>query len=41
VDDESNILDGIQRMLRVDRAQWDMHFAVGGEAPQEDSFKSS
>jgi HD-like signal output (HDOD) protein len=32
VDDESNVLDGIRRMLRADRARWDMHFAVGGEA---------
>ena len=32
VDDESNVLDGIRRMLRADRTRWDMHFAVGGEA---------
>jgi putative nucleotidyltransferase with HDIG domain len=32
VDDESKILDGIRRMLHVDRKRWDMEFAVGGEA---------
>jgi HD-like signal output (HDOD) protein len=32
VDDESNILDGIRRMLHADRRRWDMHFAVGGDA---------
>jgi HD-like signal output (HDOD) protein len=32
VDDESKILDGLQRMLHADRKRWDMHFAVGGEA---------
>ncbi len=32
VDDESNILDGIRRMLHADRKRWDMQFAVGGEA---------
>ena len=32
VDDESNILDGIRRMLHADRKRWDIHFAVGGEA---------
>ena len=32
VDDESNVLDGIRRMLHADRRRWDMHFAVGGEA---------
>lgn len=32
VDDESNILDGIRRMLRGDRSRWDVHFAIGGEA---------
>lgn len=32
VDDESNILDGIRRSLRGDRDQWEMQFAVGGEA---------
>lgn len=32
VDDESNVLDGIRRMLRADRTHWDMHFAAGGEA---------
>jgi HD-like signal output (HDOD) protein/CheY-like chemotaxis protein len=32
VDDESKILDGLQRMLRPDRKRWEMEFAVGGEA---------
>ena len=32
VDDESNILDGIRRLLHVDRKRWDMQFAIGGEA---------
>jgi HD-like signal output (HDOD) protein/CheY-like chemotaxis protein len=32
VDDESNILDGIRRMLHADRNRWDMQFALGGEA---------
>ncbi len=32
VDDETNVLDGIRRMLRAQRNRWDMHFAVGGEA---------
>lgn len=32
VDDESKILDGLQRMLHADRKRWEMQFAVGGEA---------
>ena len=32
VDDESNILDGIRRLLYSDRTHWDMQFALGGEA---------
>jgi HD-like signal output (HDOD) protein/ActR/RegA family two-component response regulator len=32
VDDESNVLDGIRRMLHADRKRWDMEFAIGGEA---------
>jgi HD-like signal output (HDOD) protein/CheY-like chemotaxis protein len=32
VDDESNILDGIRRLLHADRDRWDMEFVVGGEA---------
>jgi HD-like signal output (HDOD) protein len=32
VDDESNILDGIRRLLHADRKRWDMQFAIGGEA---------
>jgi HD-like signal output (HDOD) protein/CheY-like chemotaxis protein len=31
VDDESNVLDGIRRMLHPDRKRWHMEFAVGGE----------
>lgn len=32
VDDESSVLDGLRRMLRREREQWDLRFAVG---PQE------
>ena len=32
VDDETSILDGLKRMLRPMRSEWDMHFATGGEA---------
>jgi HD-like signal output (HDOD) protein/CheY-like chemotaxis protein len=32
VDDESNILDGIRRLLYADRTRWDMQFALGGAA---------
>src|ERR1035438_5188562 len=32
VHDESNILDGIRRLLHADRKRWDMQFAIGGEA---------
>ena len=32
VDDESNVLEGIRRMLCADRNRWSMEFAVGGEA---------
>lgn len=32
VDDESNILNGLRRGLRSRRHDWDMHFALGGEA---------
>lgn len=32
VDDESNILEGLRRMLYAERAHWDVHFALGGEA---------
>ncbi len=32
VDDEPNILEGLQRMLRSNRDQWEMAFAQGGEA---------
>ncbi len=30
VDDESNILEGLQRMLRSMRHEWQMHFALSG-----------
>jgi HD-like signal output (HDOD) protein/CheY-like chemotaxis protein len=30
VDDEPNVLAGLQRMLRPMRQEWDMHFAQGG-----------
>lgn len=32
VDDEPNILQGLQRMLRSQRGEWEMSFAQGGEA---------
>jgi HD-like signal output (HDOD) protein len=32
VDDESRILDGLRRTLRSHRNQWEMAFALGGEA---------
>ncbi len=32
VDDEVSILDGLKRMLRPMRTEWDMSFAPGGEA---------
>jgi HD-like signal output (HDOD) protein len=32
VDDESNVLDGIRRMLHADRERWDMRFVLSGEA---------
>lgn len=32
VDDEPNVLDGLRRMLRVKRHDWQMAFAGGGEA---------
>jgi len=31
VDDEPKLLEGLQRMLRPERRQWDMMFAAGGE----------
>jgi HD-like signal output (HDOD) protein/ActR/RegA family two-component response regulator len=31
VDDEPEILEGLERMLRPQRAQWNMSFATGGE----------
>lgn len=35
VDDERNVLDGLQRMLRVFRNEWDMHFAQSGQEALE------
>ena len=32
VDDEPKILEGLQRMLRPQRSEWEMAFAAGGEA---------
>lgn len=32
VDDEPNVLDGLQNLLRKQRRQWDMVFALGGQA---------
>lgn len=32
VDDEQKILDGLRRLLHPMRAEWEMHFALGGEA---------
>jgi HD-like signal output (HDOD) protein/ActR/RegA family two-component response regulator len=32
VDDEKNILDGVRRLLSSQRNDWDMHFALSGEA---------
>jgi HD-like signal output (HDOD) protein len=32
VDDESHVLDGLQNLLRKHRREWDMVFALGGEA---------
>src|ERR1017187_10837442 len=32
VDDEPRILEGLQRMLRPQRHEWEMAFAPGGEA---------
>jgi putative nucleotidyltransferase with HDIG domain len=30
VDDDQNILDGLQRTFRAQRNEWDMHFAISG-----------
>ncbi len=35
VDDETNILQGLKRMLRSQRNEWDMAFAEGGKAALE------
>jgi HD-like signal output (HDOD) protein len=32
VDDEQHVLDGLQNLLRKQRKQWDMSFALGGQA---------
>src|SRR5215469_9947183 len=32
VDDEPKVLDGLRRLLRPQRLQWDMSFIEGGEA---------
>jgi HD-like signal output (HDOD) protein len=41
VDDESNVLDGIRRMLHGERKRWDMQFVVGGEAALQACEKGS
>lgn len=41
VDDESRILDGLRRMLRGQRHDWEMSFAPGGEAAVAELEKSS
>jgi CheY-like chemotaxis protein len=35
VDDEISILDGLKRMLRPMRTEWEMSFAPGGESALE------
>ncbi len=35
VDDEPNVLNGLRRMLRGMRKEWEMHFAEGGEEALE------
>ena len=35
VDDDQNILDGLRRMLRPQGREWDMHFAISGNAALE------
>ena len=35
VDDEPKLLEGLQRMLRPMRREWDMHFVLGGAAALE------
>jgi DNA-binding NtrC family response regulator len=35
VDDEENILQGLRRMLRSKRKEWEMYFALGGEQALE------
>lgn len=35
VDDEQNVLDGLRRMLRSMRSEWDMAFASGGDEALE------
>jgi CheY-like chemotaxis protein len=40
VDDEPNILQGLQRMLRGMRQEWDMAFASGGEEALDVMSKS-
>lgn len=41
VDDEPRILEGLQNMLRRQRSQWDMVFALGGENALEALEKSA
>lgn len=41
VDDEQNVLDGIQNLLRRQRRSWDMHFALGGQAALDELDRQS
>jgi HD-like signal output (HDOD) protein len=39
VDDEPNVLDGLRNLLRKQRHQWDMFFALGGKAALDELAK--
>ena len=41
VDDESNMLGGIRRMLYADRTRWEMQFVLSGEAALKECGKKS
>jgi len=40
VDDEQNVLDGLRNLLRKQRNQWDMLFAISGKAALEELARS-
>lgn len=40
VDDEQNVLDGLQNLLRKQRRQWEMVFALGGQAALDELAKA-